>query len=152
MPDYSHLLDAQVDDAMATFIRPIPEGDYKARIDSLEIVSISINKGQNAGKEMPQAVILWEILDEGLTAQLGRTPKVRQQAWLDLDATGNLDTGPDKNVRLGQIREALGLNGAGFRLGQLKGSLPCLIHVTQRPNEQNPDAPYNDVSRVTKLR
>jgi hypothetical protein len=149
-----HLLNQSVDAPNATKMRPIPEADgVLALIDDIELDTISAKKGKSAGQEFPKLIIKWKILDESLKAAMEREELFIQQNFiLDLDRLGNIDTGPDKNVRLGQLRDAVNLNGAGFTLGQLKGAGPALIKITQRPkSEQEPDIIYNDVSRVTKM-
>jgi hypothetical protein len=69
---------------------------------------------------------------------------------LDLNESGTgMDTGKGKNVTLGRLREALGLNqpGTPFSFRQLIGRA-AKISVTQRVDG---DQIYNDVKGVVKL-
>jgi hypothetical protein len=92
----------------------------------------------------------WEIKDDALKAQLDRTPRVRQDVWLDQDSNGDLDYAKGKNVGLGRLREALGQNspGAAWSPAMLKGAGPAMISVTERPDNNNRDVIYNDVKSV----
>jgi hypothetical protein len=92
----------------------------------------------------------WEIKDEDLRRQLDRTPRVRQDIWLDQDANGDLDYSKGKNVGLGRLREALGQNqpGQAWSPAALKGAGPAMLVVTERPDKDNRDIIYNDVKSV----
>ena len=51
----------------------------------------------------------------------GGTVQARFSCILELTPEGKLDTSEGKNVKLGQLRAALGLNQDGFRLADLEG-------------------------------
>lgn len=153
--DPEALLNVQTDYIMPTFLPPVPEGEYSARIgDGPDDVTVESFKGKkDPTKTYYQATLQWYILDEGVKQQLGReSVRVRQRFFIDLDpATGAFLEGQDKNVALGAAREAVGLNQGAFSLAMFKGQGPALIRVTQRADEKDPKIKYAEVSRVVKL-
>jgi len=153
MPDFSNLLDQTIDAPNATVIRMPPDSEYRGIIDDIKIATITIGKGERKGQEVPQLHIFWSILDEAVKASLERDKLIaRQTLWLDLDTTGQLSTGPDKNVDLGRLREVFDLNHAGFSLGQLKGTPPAAIKTKVRTNEDDPNRKYLEVVNVSKFK
>ena len=61
---------------------------------------------------------------------------VRQSLFLDLTPEGKLSTADGKNVKLGRVREACGLNEDGFKLTDLEGHV-ITIRVKQKPDNDN---------------
>ena len=146
--DPNNFLNDQVEGAMSTSQAPIPEGEYLAVIDSGDkgVAVRQTAKGQTI------LDILWEIQDGNLAEALGRqTVTVRQSIFLDVTPSGTLDRSKGRNVALGKLRAALNQNDPTrpWSLGNLKGSGPAKIRVTQRPNQDDPDVIYNDVKGVT---
>ena len=80
-------------------------------------------------------------------------PMVRQDIWLDLDESGRIAQGKNKNVRLGRVRSAVGQNtdGQPWSPSQLRGAGPVLIMVGHRYNKETGEGPYSDVKRITKV-
>lgn len=155
MNDFSALMNQNVDAPMSTQMKAIPEGEYLARIDDIKLDSIPIKKGERAGTDAPVLRITWLITDEGLLNSMEREKvTVRQDVWLDLDIGGGLDFSEGKNVRLGQLRAALGQNEAGkaWNLTHLKSGSVVYIKVSIRSDERDPDRKYNDVVRVAPLK
>lgn len=146
--DFSHLLNAPVPGAMETQYTPVPEGDYLARIENLEVRSVETKNGVS-----PVARLTWVILDESLRASMERDQiQVYQDLWLDLDTTGALSRGKDKNVGLGRVRRAVGQNDtADWNLGLLKGSTPCMVHIGHRQDKNDPERIYAEVKRVASV-
>jgi hypothetical protein len=99
--------------------------------------------------------VQWKLLDvdemkEKLGFQADRDLFVKQGIFVELEADGSIAGGPNKNVKLGKVREAVGQNKAGkpWAPRQLIGAGPCIIRVTQRPDKDDPEVIYNDVGRV----
>jgi hypothetical protein len=70
--------------------------------------------------------IQWEIQDEAVKSFCGRDKIIcKQGIMLDLTDSGELDMGKGKNVGLGKLREALGLNTPGepFSFSMITGRL-----------------------------
>lgn len=94
---------------------PFPEGDH----DEMQIVNLKINdgvvsKGDNAGKPWVQLEVKMDCLDPNVKEEMKMTgdamPALYWKEFLDLDANGNLDVSPGKNVKLGKLRQAAGQN------------------------------------------
>lgn len=140
-----------VEGEMSTRLEPPPEGDYLA-VTSDDPPEIRVQKTKNG--LTPQLRLTWIIQDEALAEQLGRDRvTVRQDIWLDFvkgTKPPRLDTGKGKNVGLGRVRAALGQNEGAWSIPMLASSGPAKIHVRHRPNKDDPESPYAEVSRVTR--
>jgi hypothetical protein len=126
-----------------------PKDNYLGAVDGLA-TRIVESKGQGA------KVILdvdWEILDDEAKLQLNLDKiVVRQSVFLDFDETGKLARGINKNIQLGQIRDAVGQNTSGaWAPRMLKGAGPAQLKISERSDEKNPSVKYNDVDRVTRM-
>lgn len=91
--------------------------------------------------------VIWEIDDESVKTFCNRDKvSVRQGIMLDLTDSGSLDIGKGKNIALGRLREALGLNRPGepFSFSMLEGQYAG-IHIAHRIDGENV---YVDVKRV----
>lgn len=155
--DYSYLLEEEISDPNATQFEQCPEGEYLARLDDFELKAAEWNdKNTCEPRSAPILCITWHILDEGLKAQLEMDPvRVQQDLFLDVEeATGQLSTDKNKNIMLGRIREAVGLNEVGqvFSLPMLKGSAPATVRVAHVADKATPDikrARITGVARAT---
>lgn len=149
--DAEAFMNSTTDSPMATQMESVPEGEYLARVgaepDDLKLDSIQGKK--DTSKSYFRLTMLWDIIDENAKASLGRDKiRVRDQFFVDFE-NGLLAVGKDKNVTLGNRREALGLNDAGpFNLNQLRGAGPAMIKVKHTTNEGRT---YANVDRVVKL-
>lgn len=151
MFDVNQFTDMQINEANDTVLRPVPEGEYIAIIASYEVRPWT-------GKEDPTKSgvaldIQWEIDDAALQADLGRKPKVKHGVMLDLSEDGQgLDMGKGRNVGLGRLRQALGLNvpGKPFSFSQLPGQA-ARIAVKHRQDKNDPEKVYAEVREVTGL-
>ncbi len=155
MPDYSHLLDQQINEPNVTQFEQPPEGEYLGRLDDFELSTAEwTDKNTGQPRSAPTLRITWHVLDEGVKAQLGIDPvKVQQDLFLDVDeATGQLSTDKNKNIQLGRIRTAVGLNepGQAFNLGMLKGSAPALLRIAHIPDRKDPEIKRAKVTGVTR--
>jgi hypothetical protein len=106
MFDPNTFLNATTTEKMETRRTPVPEAEYIALIDDVKL---------RAAKESVMADIIWRIDNAELAAKMG-LPKVtvRQTVFLDINESGTgLATGPNKNVQLGKVREAVGQNSPG---------------------------------------
>lgn len=126
----SSMLNSQVTESNSTELLQIDEGEYIAVIDPVSeenFKSFDIKKGERAGQKGLSLNLTWNINDESgaIIAKIGRTPKVRQNLFLDLTSQGGLDFGKGRNVSLGQLREALGQNMTGrpWSFGMLGGGV-----------------------------
>lgn len=147
MFDPQQFLDTPVTDANSTSIQPVPEGEFVAIIEKAEV------RAWQGKKDPTQAGLALDVIfnidDANLKQQLDREKiSVKYGIMLDLSPTGGLDMGKGKNVKLGRLREAVGLNKPGqpFKMTDLVGCM-AKIAVTQRIDGEEV---YNDVKAVTK--
>lgn len=125
-------LDAQFNDANSTVSIPVPAGEYAAYIE--EVKTRAWTSTKDPSKSGIALDIKYNIDDESVKEALGRTKvTVNQSIMLDLTDAGTLDMGKGRNVSLGRLREAAGLNvpGKPFSFRQLEGQ-PVKVRVEHR--------------------
>ena len=85
---------------------PVPVGEWGAMLKSIKPRVLPDGRGV--------LDVYWIVLDEEVKTELDMAePMVRQSIWLDLDDNGFLAEGKNKNVQLGQLREAVSQNRKG---------------------------------------
>lgn len=156
--DADAFMNTAVDAPMATAMSGVPEGEYVAMVgdfDSSAFKSISYTdkkSGQQVNRQVLE--IPFVIDDANLKAQLGREQVThRESYWLDFDANGKLDTGPDKNVNLGKLRDALGQNVAGqsWAPAMLRNMGPLKIVIKTRSDKNDPEKKYTNITKYAKI-
>jgi hypothetical protein len=143
--DPSTFLNQTFDEALDTKVVPCPVGEYLALAEKVDIKPWAAKDGSSSGLKLE---ILWDIQDENVKQLLGRdTVRVPQQQMLDLTETGNLDFGKGKNVGLGRIREALGLNTPGepFAFSMIQGRM-AKVMVSHRAAGEDL---YAEIKKIT---
>lgn len=107
-------------DQMSTDYTPIPETEVEAQCTDVKLRKTESDKGVFLWLDTT-----WEISEPKILQAMDRDRPVsaRYSFSLDLDDKGALDTGKGSNVRLGRLRDALGMNNDGFMLSQLKGGI-----------------------------
>lgn len=142
--DEDVFLNTEIKEPMETRFTPVPDDDYLAFIDD--------NLAFRRVNDSPVVDVTYILSDcDALKEKLGMERlTVRQSLFIDVDGQGRIVFGPNKNIRLGRLREALGQNKAGkpWSFAHLKGAGPVKIHVIQRPDKNDPTVIYNDVTRV----
>lgn len=146
-----------VEQSSETHSTPVPEGEYTAIIDSVKVNSIKIKNGDRAGQEVPILRVIYHIEDDDgkLSSLLNREKvTVRQDIWLDTKGEGasmTLAFGPNQNVALGRLRDAVNLNKPGkpFNFKMLEGQGPVKITVTNTDDVER-GTTYDNVTRVGK--
>lgn len=125
----------------------IAEGEYLA---TAETVGDPQMKTSKEGKPFYTCEIAWSIQDQNELSRLGRDKAtVRQQFFLDVNDSGSLDFGRQKNIVLGQIYSALNMNDGTGTLSRIAGGM-ARVQVKHRPDRTNPERVFAEVSRVTK--
>lgn len=141
-------LDQQFTEANDTQVIPVPVGEYTAVIKDVKARQWQSKKDPSiAGLTLD---VVWELDSQEVRELLGRdTVTVKQGIMLDLTESGGLDFGKGRNVGLGRLREALGLNvpGQAFSFAQLPGRV-AKISVSHRIDG---DQIYTDVKGVTAM-
>lgn len=142
--DKDTFLNQEVKGANEVKYTPVPQGEYKGFIDELDT---------DAYEDTPILIVTYAIVDEALKTTLGLDkPTVQDRIFLDTEKDGSLSFGPNKNVRLGRTREAVGQNDPKkpWTFNMLRGAGPVLLKVSHRFNKQTGEGPYANIDRVVK--
>jgi hypothetical protein len=156
--DKDAFLTASMTSAMDTKFTPIPIGEYK---DVCYLNDIKLETVKNSeGGEDPQLHIEVVFRDDKLKAALAMTedPSITDRLFLDYDKeawkNGKLVllTGPNKNIKLGMYRDAVGQNDPKkpWAPMMLKGMGPVTTKVSHRFNKQTGEGPYGNIDKVAK--
>lgn len=151
MFDPNSFLDMTTTEANSTVSVPVPVGEYVAFIEKVE--ARPWKSAKDPAKAGMALDVIWNIDDQNVKALLERDKvTVKQGIMLDVTDEGGLDMGKGKNVGLGRLREATGLNDAGrpFGFRMLEGKA-AKIAVSHRPDEKNTEVIYAEVKAVAKL-
>lgn len=143
--DPSSFLDESVTDPNSTSSTPVPEGEYTAVAGEPALR----NGTDKNGAPWNALDINWAIDDPKVAEVTGRPANsVRQSFFLEIDEKGKLDIGKGKNVSLGRLREAIGLNTPGkpFSFRMIQGQV---AKVTVKHRVYN-DAIFADVKAVAR--
>lgn len=149
--DPTSFLSQETSDQMDTTFTPIPAGEYPAMIKKVEARQTPSTK--EAGEVWTILDVTYVIDDQGVReATALPEPSIRQSLFLDLDPMGKLDAGKGKNVNLGRLREAVGLNqpGQAFTFSSLVGQA-CIVAVKHVPSKDDPEIIYANVGKVAAL-
>ena len=141
-------LDMQVTDSNDTKSIPVPVGEYTAVAE--EIKCRQWQSKQDPSKSGLTLDITWSVDDAAVKELLGRDKvTVRQGIMLDITDSGGLDMGKGRNIGLGRLREALGLNTPGqpFCFSMIAGRV-AKVNVSHRIDGENI---YAEVKGVAKL-
>jgi hypothetical protein len=147
MFDPSQFLDMQMTEANDTKVVPCPVGEYIATIDKVEFRPWQ--KRDDPTVSGVSLEVFWNIDDAGAKAATGRDKvTVKQGVMIDFTESGGFDMGKGKNVGLGRLREAVGLNvpGKPFSPSMLPGQMAKVV-VSHRANGEDL---YAEVKAVTK--
>lgn len=151
-------------DPLSTQFEVCPEGEWQMMIDTdpqqlaettdndQVRVGIKHHAGTSQKTGKPYDFYDWTlncvVVDDRVKQKLGREKvNVRMRLGLELE-NGKLATGPNKNVNLGRLRDALGQNVGGWTPQQLLGAGPFIGKVTHTTVN---DATYADVTRAAKI-
>lgn len=156
--DADAFMNTQVDAPMATALASVPEGEYVAMIgdfDSSAFKTITYKDKKTGGDVVRQVLEVPFLIDDAeLKATLGReSVSHRESFWLDFDANGKLDTGPDKNVNLGKLRDALGQNVTGqpWAPAMLRNMGPLKIVIKTRSDKNDPEKKYTNITKYARI-
>lgn len=141
-------LDMQVTESNDTKTIPVPVGEYTAVAEEVKCRQWQSKKDPSmSGLTLD---IKWSIDAPAVKELLGRDKvTVNQGIMLDLTDSGGLDMGKGRNVGLGRLREALGLNAPGqpFSFMMVSGRV-AKISVNHRIDGENI---YAEVKGVAKM-
>lgn len=147
MFDAASFLNATIDQVNATEIKPAPEGEYVGQIQP--VTSESFKSGTTKDGNAWARIDLQVVVENNPTikAATGLDKKtIRAGVMLDLTPSGGLDFSDGRNITLGRLRKAVGLNNPGqpFSFQQLGGRM-VKINVKHRIDKDDPSKVYEDV-------
>ena len=122
----------------------VSPGEYSAVFDDVKVRKVNTESGEQAVMD-----VTWLILDEAVKKETElERPTCRQGFFLDVNEKGGLERGKNKNVALGRMLDALGV-GSGDKWSPqgLIGSI-AVVRVEHKPNKDDPENPYANVTRV----
>lgn len=135
-------LSSSITGANDTKFTPVPEAEYKAYVDDLKVREFE-DKQKN--EKVPVLDVILLIPDEKVAQLLGvEKVTVTDSMFIELDEQGNIAFGLNKNIRLGQLRDAVGQNDPkkAWSPMMLKGMGPIMIKVVHgKENEQGQKFP-----------
>lgn len=146
--DPTAFMNSQVQGANDTQFHPCPAGEYPATIE--EVTPREWTARDGSGKSGVALDVVWSVDSPAVREELGRDKvTVKQGVMLDLTAAGSLDTGTGKNVNLGRLREAVGLNdpSQAFSFSMLPGKV-ARVKVIHEPYKDTIFAKVTAVSRM----
>lgn len=157
--DAGAFMQSTVDQPMATEYELCPEGTFQAMVfnfdeTAIEKVDFEYQKGPRRGEPgtMVKFNCPFNIQDPAVLAQMERDMVIVEwQMILDRNAQGGLDWGKGKNVKLGQLRAALGQNNAGvWNIAQLVGAGPLMVKVVHETFKRK-DGTTGTAARVVSV-
>lgn len=147
-------LSQETTEALQDKFTPIPAGEYACVIDDVIATTAKTDNG-----EKPILSVTFSLIGDTaneVRKALGYRPDqkvtVKQDYWLDLNESGGFDIGPNKNVKLGMLRDILGQNQPGQPWAPLmmKGQGPVSVQVGVGVSKKDGVTEYNTVNRVGK--
>lgn len=145
--DPQAFLDSSITEANDTKVIPVPQGEYLAVLEKVTPRTWTSKDGTQSGIALD---IIWLIDDASVKEFLGRDEvKCKQGIMLDMTDAGRLDTSKGKNIGLGRLREAVGLNvpGQPFSFQQLPGLL-AKVSVKHRLVDEDTFAEIKAVAKA----
>lgn len=149
--DPKTLLDATVTEATSTERIPVPAGEHLSVIEE-----VNVRSGNKDGKDWAFLDVTYNIDSPEVKEKLGRAKvTLTQGIGLDFTPQGGLDFSKGRNVNLGRLREAVGLNVTGqpFSFRLLAGR-PIKILVSHSPDSRpqaRPGDVFENVSGFTRV-
>lgn len=110
--DTDNFLSGSAGGTLSTERTLIPANTYpNASIKDLTVKTGTIANGERAGEAWVRLNVVWQIDSQELRDSLSRANVLITQGFmLDVTESGELDTGKGKNIRLGKLKKALGMN------------------------------------------
>lgn len=137
-----------VESGFSTRRTPIPEGEHIAACKGYKFRVM-----EQDGKSSVVLDITWRIDNQQLAESMGmKEALITQGVFLDMSPDGQLEKGPNKNIQLGRVLEALGQNdGRRWGPAMLEGAGPVKLLVSHEPDKKDATIIYDRVKAVTKM-
>lgn len=133
-----NFLDDEAGGPMSTERVLIPADTYKGcYIKDVKPQEGLIKKGDRTGQPWARVNFVWVIDSPELRDKLIRAEvTINQGIMLDLDDNGEIDTRKGRNVRLGRLRKALGINDGPIRWRDFVNK-PATLQIEHKPSDLN---------------
>lgn len=139
-----------LDSQLETKFTPIPAGEYTGLLIKRDAKQMPKQDGSG---EFTILELTWQIDDARAKEATGMEhPTVRDSVFLDIDpATGKLESGKNKNVDLGRLCDALGINVVGQNPFQAMPGKLAKLQIVVEPDKKDATKLYNRVKARGKL-
>ena len=122
-----------------------PEGEHR-----FVVKKVRIDSGDKDGKTWAKVNLLVALDDQAVLSELGvKELGTSYSFFLDLTEEGMIATGPNQNVRLGQMYQAAGLEGDEVSLSQLEGRQ--FIGAVRHRIAEKSGTTFDEITAVTAL-
>lgn len=157
--DADAFMQQTVDGPLETEFKLVPAGEYQnVFIDDFDSKALSIVEGDSDKNGKPYSFLKFDCPfvisnDPKVMAETGRDKtKVYKQLNLDRDDNGGIARGVNKNIELGRLYEAAGLNTGNTALAQLRGTGPFVITVVHESGKRRDGSEWKQarVGKVTR--
>ena len=142
-------IDLEVTGALDTQLILVPRGEWIGKIGEIKPPRVTQSKDGNTYVFLDIPI---KVTDPDVERHCQRPePQVRHSISLDI-IDGRLDMGPGKNIGLGQLRDALGLNDptAPFSARMLSGK-GIKVKIEHTKDKTDPTKTYANVQGVSKI-
>lgn len=134
----------KTEDIATTFV-PVPEGDH-----AIQFKAPKIESGEKNGKVWARLECPVTITDPNVAQEMGIDPSQdlgsTYTLFLDIDQESKqLAFGVNKNIRLGQLFEALGMHGEEASISEIEGKT-AIANFKHRKTQND-----NVVSEITRI-
>lgn len=130
--DADAFLSQEVDEQFDTEYTPIPEGEYTAQLKETKVRSYT---HKESGEEKPILNVAWNITDPDLLSQMGQETLTAYQTIFPDFSNGQLETGLNKNIAIGQLKELAGIDGP-FTFNDFNG-VNAIIKIKHEMTDDN---------------
>lgn len=157
--DADAFMQQTVDGPLETEFKMVPAGEYQnVFINDFDSKALQLVEGDSAKTGKAYSFLKLDLpfkitSDPKVMAETGRDEAiVYKQINLDRDDNGGIARGVNKNIELGRIYEAAGLNTGNTSLSQLRGAGPFVITVVHESGKRKDGSTWQQarVGKVTR--
>lgn len=148
-----------VDGPLETEYKLVPAKEYQnVYINDFDSKALQLVEGTSANTGKDYSFLKFSVPfkisnDPDVMREVGRDEAlVYKDINLDRDDSGGIATGPNKNVELGRLYEAAGLNSGSRTLADLRGTGPYVIMVVHETGKRKDGTTWQNakVAKVTR--
>ena len=157
--DADAFMQSTVDGPLETEFRHVPAGEYQnVYINDFDSKALSLNEGVSDKTNKPYSFLKFSVPfkisnDPKVMAETGRDEAiVYKEMNLDRDDNGGIARGVNKNIELGRLFDAAGLNAANVSIASLRGAGPFVITVVHESGKRKDGSDWKQarVGKVTR--